>query len=307
MDRPLLLPSRLRRLVLQSVTLCVLGLILQLDALATTPLTIEPALANSYREGVPLASYSVSEKYDGVRALWTGKKLYSRQGLPIQAPPWFTQDWPALALDGELWAGRGNFDTAQSVVARGADNDERWRQVRYMVFDAPKASGTFQDRLAAARSALQSTSAQHVEVAPQWPATSHQALMEQLRAFSHRGAEGLMLRRTDTPYRAGRSDDLLKLKSFEDAEAQVLAHLPGKGRHAGQMGALWVQTPEGLRFRLGSGFSDADRSAPPAIGSWVTYRFRGRHDSGLPRFASFVRVREDMPAIGQVAPRAIKF
>ncbi len=295
MDRPLLLPSRLRRLVLQRATLCVLGLILQLDALATTPLTIEPALANSYREGVPLASYSVSEKYDGVRALWTGKKLYSRQGLPIQAPPWFTQDWPALALDGELWAGRGNFDTAQSVVARGADNDERWRQVRYMVFDAPKASGTFQDRLAAARSALQSTSAQHVEVAPQWPATSHQALMEQLRAFSHRGAEGLMLRRTDTPYRAGRSDDLLKLKLLDDAEAVVIAHVPGKGKYANMTGALKVATPDGRQFQLGSGLSDAQRHHPPPVGSTVTYRFNGYHASGLPRFARFWRIRDDEP------------
>ena len=50
------------------------------------------------------------------------------------------------------------------------------------------------------------------------------------------------------------------------------------------------------RFDQVEGVSDAERDAPPPIGSWVTYRFRGTHDSGLPRFASFVRVRHDMPA-----------
>ena len=106
-----------------------------------------------------------------------------------------------------------------------------------------------------------------------------------------------MLHRGASLYRAGRSDDLLKLKEHEDAEARVLAHLPGKGRHAGRMGALWVEMPTGQRFRLGAGFSDADRNHPPPVGAWVTYRFRGTHDGGLPRFASYLRVREDWPPL----------
>ena len=76
----------------------------------------------------------------------------------------------------------------------------------------------------------------------------------------------------------------------------MVAHLPGKGKHAGRLGALLVEMPTGQRFRLGAGLSDADRERPPPVGSWVTYRFRGSHDGGLPRFASFVRVREDVPA-----------
>ncbi|MBU6466279.1 MAG: DNA ligase, partial [Burkholderiales bacterium] len=103
------------------------------------------------------------------------------------------------------------------------------------------------------------------------------------------------LHRGDSLYREGRSDDLIKVKTHDDAEARVIAHLPGKGKHAGKMGALLLEMPGGQRFKLGTGFSDADRAAPPPVGSWVTYRFLGTHDSGLPRFASFVRVREDMP------------
>ena len=71
-----------------------------------------------------------------------------------------------------------------------------------------------------------------------------------------------------------------------------MGHEPGKGRYAGVMGALELETPEGLRFRLGTGFSDAQRRDPPPLGSWVTYRYRELTPAGKPRFASFVRVAE---------------
>ena len=78
-----------------------------------------------------------------------------------------------------------------------------------------------------------------------------------------------------------------------DDEARVVAHVPGKGRLEGKLGALQVEMPGGQRFALGAGLSDADRLAPPPVGSLVTYRYRGLTPSGLPRFASFVRQRAD--------------
>jgi DNA ligase-1 len=128
---------------------------------------------------------------------------------------------------------------------------------------------------------------------PQRRLESHAALSAWMRQVVRAGGEGLMLHRGDAPYRSGRSDDLLKLKPHDDAEARVVAHLPGRGRHAGRTGALLVESPSGQRFRIGSGFSDADRNQPPPIGSWITYRFRGTYAGGLPRFASYLRVRED--------------
>ena len=119
--------------------------------------------------------------------------------------------------------------------------------------------------------------------------------MAQLDRMVKEGGEGLMLHRGDAPYRAARNDDLLKVKTHEDAEARVVGHVPGQGRHAGRMGALQVETPEGVRFRLGTGFTDAQREQPPALGTWVTYRFRGVSAKGVPRFASFLRVRPDSP------------
>jgi len=61
------------------------------------------------------------------------------------------------------------------------------------------------------------------------------------------------------------------------------------------VGALLVERPDGLRFRLGSGLDDAQRAAPPPIGSLVTYRHNGHTRNGVPRFARFLRVRADEP------------
>ena len=103
-----------------------------------------------------------------------------------------------------------------------------------------------------------------------------------------------MLHRGDSLYRAERNDDLLKLKPYDDAEAIVVAHLPGKGKYAGQSSARSsCRRRAGLRFNLGSGFSDAQRRDPPPVGSQVTYRYVGLNASGVPRFASFLRLRTE--------------
>jgi DNA ligase-1 len=59
------------------------------------------------------------------------------------------------------------------------------------------------------------------------------------------------------------------------------------------LGSLRVRTADGREFSLGTGFSDQQRQTPPAIGKTVTYRYRGFTSSGLPRFASFLRVFEE--------------
>ena len=252
-------------------------------------------LAQVYRPGLPLQDYWVSEKYDGVRGFWDGRTLRTRGGETVQAPAWFTAGWPEVPMDGELWAGRGRFSHAQSTTRQQQPGDVAWRQIRFMVFDLPGDKGTFDQRLPALNALVESLGQPWVQAVPQRRVANDAALQALLHRTVRAGGEGLMLHRGASLYRAGRSDDLIKLKTHEDTEARVIAHLPGKGRHAGRMGALLVETPSGQRFRLGAGFSDADRERPPPVGSWVTYRFRGTHDGGLPRFASFVRARADMP------------
>jgi DNA ligase-1 len=273
-------------------------LLLLAIGLCWRPVLAQPApvmLANVYHPGVALADYWISEKMDGVRGYWDGAKLWSRNGEPIAAPAWFTASWPQQPLDGELWAGRGQFAHAVSTVRQQQPVDAAWRRMRFMVFDLPAHGGPFDARIPVLQQLLANAPPWLAPV-PQFRLKDDAALQRRLRNIVRQGGEGLMLHRGDALYRGVRSDDLLKLKTYDDAEARVLAQLPGHGKYQGVLGALLVETADGRRFKLGSGFSDAERQAPPAVGAWVTYRYRGINPSGIPRFASFMRVRLDMPA-----------
>ncbi|MDP3520645.1 MAG: DNA ligase [Hydrogenophaga sp.] len=271
---------------------------LMVPALPTQAAAPALMLAGAYHPGLDLADYWISEKYDGVRAYWDGQRLLSRGGEVLQAPDWYTAGWPDQPMDGELWAGRGRFEEVTSTVRRQVPDEGAWRRIRFMVFDLPRHPGRFDERLTAYQDLLRHLNRPWVVAVPQDKLRSHAELHARLKAMVKAGGEGLMLHRGDAPYRALRSDDLIKLKTHEDAEAQVIGFEPGKGKYVGMVGALLVQTPQGQRFKLGSGLSDALRRHPPPLGTWVTYRYRGLNDSGVPRFATFLRVRGDMALNG---------
>ena len=296
-----------RRRCLSWLGLAPLGTLTPLLPLATPAAWAADApallLANVYRPGMPLADYWVSEKYDGVRGYWDGHTLRTRGGETVAAPAWFTAGWPATPMDGELWAGRGRFAHAQSTTRQQQPDDAAWRQMRFMVFDLPAHGGVFDERLGALKTLVASIEQDWVQAVPQQRVATDAALQALLQRTVRAGGEGLMLHKGSSLYRSGRSDDLIKLKTHDDAEALVVGHLPGKGKHAGRLGALLVEMPTGQRFKLGAGLTDADRDQPPPLGSWVTYRYRGTHDGGLPRFASFVRVRLDMPPASPQNPQ----
>lgn len=250
-------------------------------------------MAEVYREALNPADYWVSEKLDGVRAYWDGSRLLFRSGQAIKAPDWFTRELPRTALDGELWLGRGQFEKLSAIVRRQQPVDAEWREVRYLLFELPQADGTFTQRLEKLQQIVKSTPrATWLGVVEQIRILSPEALRQKLNTVVSAGGEGLMLHRADAPYRSGRTEDLLKLKPYLDQEATVIEHIPGKGRLTGRMGSLLVETDEGRRFRLGTGFSDEQRLYPPPIGSRVSYQYRGHTAKGLPRFASFLRIRE---------------
>jgi DNA ligase 1 len=240
------------------------------------------------------AGWLVSEKYDGVRALWDGQRLRFRSGAAVAAPSWFLARLPKTPLDGELWLGRGRFDALSGLVRRAEPNDAGWRELNYMVFELPAAPGRFADRAAELARIATTTRWPQLQAAPQTAVESRQALGDRLEAIVRAGGEGLMLHRADAPYLTGRSHVLLKLKPQQDADAIVVAHLPGQGRHAGRLGALQVRLADGTEFRLGTGFSDAQRDDPPPLGSPITFTHRGLTPQGVPRFASFLRVRPDV-------------
>lgn len=248
-------------------------------------------LAQNFNDAANLGAYLVSEKLDGVRALWDGKVLRFRSGRVISAPDWFIAGLPAHSLDGELWMGRRKFDRLSAAVRRQSPRDAEWRKISYQVFEWPQAPGTFSERLAALQASVTQADLRWLQLVPQERIASHQALQARLQQVVRAGGEGLMLHRADALWQTGRTDALLKLKPQHDAEARVVAHLPGQGKYQGVCGALLMESPDGQRFRLASGMSGAQRRAPPPVGSVVTYRYRERTPNGLPRFASFLRVR----------------
>jgi DNA ligase 1 len=251
-------------------------------------------LAQDWQPHLNPADFLVSEKLDGVRALWTGQQWTTRSGWPIRSPSWFTARLPALPLDGELWLGRRRFDAVSALARADRPDDALWREVSYQVFELPGAAGTFEER---------AQRLSHMAAQINWPGlraiaqhrvADHAALQRRLDHLVADGGEGLMLHLANAPYVTGRHEALRKLKPLHDAEAVVVGHTPGTGKYAGQLGALGVQTAAGIRFKLGTGFSDADRLAPPPIGSMVTYTYRDTTPSGKPRFAAFLRQRESM-------------
>ncbi len=253
----------------------------------------ELLLANIYQPGIDLQDYWVSEKLDGVRAYWDGKHLISRQGNIYPAPAWFTAVLPNIALDGELWLAREKFSQLSGLVRRQSPNDADWRDIKYMIFDLPGSTDTFDQRLKQLEQIIGSINAAHIQLIQQYKISDHEALMKKLDDIVRQGGEGLMLHRGSSRYNKGRSDDLLKLKTHLDAEAVVIKHISGSGKYKDMLGSILVETVDKKRFRIGTGFSDEERKNPPAIGSLITYKYFGLSTKGIPRFASFVRVRDD--------------
>jgi DNA ligase 1 len=249
-------------------------------------------LAESWDNVADLSGWWMSEKLDGVRAYWDGRQFLSRLGNRFHAPDWFVAGLPATPLDGELWIDRKKFQRTVSVVRR-QDKSDHWKEVKFLVFDAPAHGGAFEARLAFVGECVGRAGL------PYAAAHDHQAckdvshLRVELGRVEAAGGEGLMLRRPGSRYEAGRSATLLKVKRFHDAEARVIGHKAGAGRHKGRLGALQVELADGTRFDVGTGFSDAERNAPPPVGSFVTFRYQELSEGGVPRFPSYLGIRDD--------------
>ncbi len=250
-------------------------------------------LANVYHRQIDVSRYLASEKLDGVRAIWDGQAMRFRSGKVINAPGWFLAGLPQQPLDGELWIARGQFERVSGIVRRDIPDDAAWRDVRYMIFELPGAPGTFSERAEQIRLLVRQAKVPWLFQIKQFFPVDRSNLKKRLDEVVRAGGEGLMLHLADAPYETGRSDVLLKIKPWQDAEAVVIGHLPGKGRFAGMLGALRVRMPEGKEFLLGTGFSAAQRREPPALGATVTYRYRDLTSKGQPRFASFLRIRDE--------------
>ena len=248
-------------------------------------------LAHPWTQDIDLTGWWISEKLDGVRAYWDGTQFLSRLGNRFFPPPWFVDAFPHHPLDGELWGGRKLFQRTVGIVKR-QDRSPLWKDLLYVVFDAPAHEGEFEERIEHARQSVEGKSA-YVRIHEHVVCAGIDHLRSELSRVEALGGEGLMARRPRSKYEAGRSSSLLKVKSFRDAEARVIGHAAGAGRHKGRLGALEVELADGKRFNVGTGFSDEERGSPPPIGSIITFRYQELSDGGVPRFPSYVGVRID--------------
>ena len=222
----------------------------------------------------------------------TATRFISRLGNEFFAPKWFTEPLPKSPLDGELFGGRKQFQRTVGIVKR-QDASELWKELQYVVFDAPSHGGVFEERVAFIESTLTALKIKWLVAHKHELCNGTEHLRTELARVEGLGGEGLMVRQPRSRYEAGRSHTLLKVKSFHDTEARVLGHVAGLGRHKGRLGALLVELSDGTQFNVGTGFSDVERENPPAIGAIITFRYQELSNSGTPRFPSYIGERID--------------
>ncbi len=239
-----------------------------------------------------LTGWWLSEKLDGVRAYWDGKQFLSRGYNIYYAPDWFTAGLPDHPLDGELWIGRKKFQEA-SDVARSQGQSERWKPMKYLVFDAPDAKGPFEDRMKFLADAHPSWKSPATTLLEHVVCASNKHLETELERIISLGGEGLMVRKPGSHYERTRSSTILKVKKFLDMEVIVTDYEPGEGRHAGRVGALWVRLSSGVTCKVGTGLKDKDRDNPPAKGSIITVKYQELTEDGALRFPVYVGPRPD--------------
>jgi len=298
-----------------------------------------------------IGGWYVSEKLDGMRAYWDGgitrgiscndipfantakdyrllnipvsTGLWTRYAKVIHAPDWFLDQLPPIPLDGELFLDRGEFQELMSIVKQHSP-DERWHNVRYMVFDSPSDMIMFsagrvnnpnfrleipdlRDYVSAKRSndapalpfysilprLASFVNTKHVILHKQsrLPGTTDAAIAkldEMLEQITDLGGEGLIIRNPSSLWIPKRTGDLLKVKKLLDSEATITGWTEGKGKLLGLIGALKVQW-QTKAFEL-SGFTDAEREIGFfKIGDQVTFRYTELSKDGIPLKARYHR------------------
>eukprot|EP00930_Biecheleria_cincta_P049778 TRINITY_DN34983_c0_g1_i1.p1 TRINITY_DN34983_c0_g1~~TRINITY_DN34983_c0_g1_i1.p1 ORF type:complete len:692 (-),score=162.13 TRINITY_DN34983_c0_g1_i1:290-2365(-) len=244
----------------------------------------------------------ISEKLDGVRALWRNGSFSSRGDNTFACPDWFKKKMPSgCILDGELWGGRGQFQKTVGIV-RNSSRGKEWEFVSFMVFDCLQEGGKniesqpFEARLEAVKRLCSSAASGDavLKPVPMERCANRDHLSKSLAEVETCGGEGLMLRCPGSKYEHRRSKSLLKVKTFHDEEAIVVGHEGGTGRVSGMCGALLCETPDKRRFKVGSGLDDAQRRDPPPVNSVITYRYQELTAANIPRFPTLVGERTDM-------------
>ena len=288
--------------------------------------TFNVMLANKYfdkPEIIEGKEFAITTKIDGMRCIMLKESgnvtFWSRQGQKIdglvdleEEAKYFPDN---LCLDGELIADVGNPDTYKDTMKRARNKDAEKHGLKMMVFDCMSAeefrnqhaNNVYHKRRDLLDCVFNGTwfihDFKYFEKLPiLYQGTDTSKIIELLEEQTSKGEEGVMINICDAAYEFKRTNQLLKVKKFQDTEVKVIGFQEGTNKYTGTLGALVCEYKYST-VDVGSGFSDALRDEIWAnkdawLGKIITVKyFEETYNSatGLPslRFPVFIRVRED--------------
>lgn len=166
----------------------------------------------------------MSEKFDGIRAMWTGGHLYTRTGKEIKIPDNFRQQLPPITLDGELWTQYGLQQTSLQLTK--SKQSKYWNQVVFQVFDTADSSLSFEER----QQQLQQLSTKFnmkdkIRIVPMIKCLDNNHLQQYFKSIIQKGGEGIVLRQPNSMYTPGRSLSMRKYKEYQDTEVLIIKNM----------------------------------------------------------------------------------
>jgi len=288
---------------------------------------------------IPPIYWWMSEKFDGYRCLFRYDEngighFYSRASKEFNAPEWFLESMPPYNLlgnkiiDGELWAGRDNFQL-MGIVRKKIPIPEEWINIQYQVYDITNGEGTFINRLKDLKHIVNFTQKSWLVrkkrntdelfypyskldpplvFAEQTKITSEEMMKEYYENIIQNGGEGIMIKHPKSLYENGRSSYMLKYKPAFDREAIIIDYKLGEGKYKGLLGSfickplinhdtyMSIDNDENHIFTL-SGMNDIIRNnfkVSHPEGTIINYECSGFTDKGVPRFGRYIRIRDDL-------------
>ncbi|MCP4970117.1 MAG: DNA ligase [Arcobacter sp.] len=251
---------------------------------------IEVQKPKTYKGDENISTWVMSEKLDGIRAVWTGKELVSKKGNKIYAPKWFTVNFPNFKLDGELWTKRDDFENIQNIVMDKKPSI-KWNKITYNIFEVPNSKGDFFKRLEKAKIYFKKNDTRYVKIIDQIKIKDKNHLDNFLENIVLKKGEGVIIKDPFKSYHTGRSPHILKVKKVYDMEGSVIAINISKKTN--KLKSLTLKLKNGVVFNLGGGFSKKQRDKSFKKGDIVTFKYYGFTKYGKPKFASFLRLRKE--------------
>jgi DNA ligase-1 len=276
----------------------------------------EPMLAANFHifAGIELP-LMVSAKYDGIRCL-----IVEREGRPaavtrtmrpipnLAVRTWLEENCP-IGFDGELIVKGEDFHgTSSAIMSRNGKPDFLFALFDYIdPKSAAPLSTPFRERIARLDAVLSSLTlggrVLRIEQTRIDCITQLDGLMAQALQKGH---EGLVVRRPEGRYKTGRSASdeglMLKLKPYEDAEAEIVGFEPERNDFftPDRLGAFSVRlrSDPSVRFNIGTGLTDRQRGEfwnhrADLIGKMVRFRYQSRGMKSAPRFPVFQGIRDE--------------